>query len=174
VPYKFAISPSHPAMHGYGRMCVCVCACTWIYSAKVGAEIGSRRNIFLDLSPDLPDRSPESLFRLCTARAQYVRTYVYVMPRAMDRRTGVLRQLFVSGGYAEHSKAPPEITGRFGAPASEIRTRNSHPSSEVENVLRRKRKRGKKFGGWEERIIARCEDAARIIARRRHTADRHY
>jgi len=73
-----------------------------------------------------------------------VRACVYAMPRAMDRRTGVLRQLFVSGGYAEHSKAPPEITGRSGAPASEIRTGNSHPSSELENVSRRKRKRRKK------------------------------
>lgn len=32
----------------------------------------------------------------------------------VDRWTKVLQELLVSGGYAEHSKVPPKITGCFG------------------------------------------------------------
>lgn len=145
VPYKFAISRSHPAIYRYGRIRV-----RWIYSAKVGAEIGSRRNIFLDplllavlLFPPLA--APRIFFFVCARRTDgareaspcvcvWVGGYVGAL-RVVDRRTEVLQELLVSGGYAEHSKVPPKITGRFGAPAGEFK-RKIRIHQAARNVLR--------------------------------------
>lgn len=96
-----------------------------VYSAKVGAEIGSRRNIFLDypsLSPSfsfsttlaLAFLSQRESFSYVHTRASVfssVRTRIRCVLRATKRGTEVLRELFMSGGYAEHSKVPPKITG---------------------------------------------------------------
>lgn len=83
----------------------------------------------------------------------------------------MLRELFVSGGYAEHSKVPPKITGRFSAPVSEIRTGNSHPSNEVETYCDKKEKKKKlrKIGYAEWQINYNV-----MLQMERHTVRRPY
>lgn len=46
----------------------------------------------------------------CIYTCMYVCLRIHVL-RVVDQRTEVLQELFVSGGYAEHSKVPPKITG---------------------------------------------------------------
>jgi len=124
VPYKFAISRSHPTLYVYGRV-----MCTWLYSVKVGTRIGSRRNIFLDPLARVWSLPAANLFpRVCAC------AHVCVYMRCAWW-TEVLQKLFVSGGYAKHSKLPPKNYGRFSVSANEVKREIRIPQMN-QNILR--------------------------------------